>query len=146
MTYLAPRWCSAGTQVSDSDAEWNSTHHQIWPRELSEEFDPVVNNWWMGLWYLGAGRYWVKSIIKGVAEPHSSMWTNEWVFNASNNGLMLGGNYFHPASLHFHPASPQKWLWYITFWSIPRFHSSPVEVESQCWSTLLWLKPRKNPP
>ena len=36
---------------------------------------------------------------------------------------MLGGNYFHTASVDFHPAS--WWeipLWYLIFRSIPRFH------------------------
>ena len=60
---------------SDSDAGWNYTQHPTWPRALSDDFEPVVNNWWMGLWCFGVSRCWGKSINMGVAEPQPLKWT-----------------------------------------------------------------------
>ena len=115
---------------SDTDAGWNSTQHPTSPRVLSEECDPAVNNWWMGLWCFSVSRYLGKPLERYIAEAHLLEWTNKWVFNASTNGLILCVNYFHPASPdHFHPASRRKiWLWYPTFGNIPRLHIAPIEV------------------
>ena len=52
-----------------------------------------------------------------MAEAQLLKWTNKWVFNTSKNDLVVGRNYFHPASPDdFHPASWRKIrLWYLTF-------------------------------
>ena len=65
-----------------------------WPWALSGEFDPAVNKWWMGLWCFSVSGYWRKSINKCVAKPQPLKWLHNWVFNALNDSLMLGGNYF----------------------------------------------------
>ena len=72
--------------LSDSDAGWNSTRHPMWPRAISEEFYPLltIDEW---------GCY-VLVYADIVAEPQLVKWTNNWVFNACDNGLMLGGDYF----------------------------------------------------
>ena len=68
-------WRYHSLYPSDNDAGWNSTQHPRWPRALSEEFDPVIDNWWMGLWCFGACRYWGKFINKCVAEPQ--LWSGK---------------------------------------------------------------------
>ena len=55
-------------------------------------------NLWIGLRCLGVSRYWGNSINKYVAKPQLLKWMNKWVFNDSNNCLMICGNCFHPAS------------------------------------------------
>ena len=85
-------FCFGDIHPSHSDAGWNPT----WSRVLSEKFDPAVNNWWVGLCF-GINRYWAKSNNKCVVEPQPFKWTNKWVFNATNKGLVLGGNNSQPA-------------------------------------------------
>ena len=67
------------THPSDSDAGWNPTQHSTWPRALSEEFEPAVNNWWEGLRRSGVCKYCRKSINKCATEPQPLKWTNKWV-------------------------------------------------------------------
>ena len=55
-------------------------------------------NLWIGLRCLGVSRYWGNSIYKYVAKPQLLKWMNKWVFNDSNNCLMICENCFHPAS------------------------------------------------
>ena len=111
----------------DNDA--NSTQHPTWRQAVSEEFDSAVYDLLMGLWCFGASKYWGKSMNNYVVETRRLKWMNKWVFNAWNNALMLGGNYFHSASpVNFHPASWQKiQLSYPTFRSIPQLHITPIE-------------------
>ena len=73
---------------SDSDAEYNSTQHPIWPRALSEESAHAVNDLWMRLTcfdvYECGGMY----TNKFVTEPEHLKWTDIQVFSAWKNGLM----------------------------------------------------------
>ena len=53
-----------------------------WPRAHSEEFDPAVNELWMGLWCFTLSRYGEKSMNKCVAKPQALKWKNKDDFNA----------------------------------------------------------------
>ena len=127
-----------------SDAGWNSAQHPTWPRALSEELDPAVMIAEWDCDVFGASSYWGTPTNKCVTKPQPLKWTNKWVFNGWNEGLMLGGNYFHPASpVDFHPASRRKIRpWYLTLGNIPRLHISPTEVKSHV-DGYSWLNLRK---
>ena len=62
----------------------------------------------MGLGYSGVCRYWGTFINMYVAEPEPLKWTNKWVFNVWDSGLILGGREFFPPSIsyRFPPNSP----------------------------------------
>ena len=126
---------------SDNDAGWNSAQHSKWPRALSGEFDPSVNNWWIGLWCYGVSWYWGKPIHKYVVEQRLFKWTSKLVWNVWNNGLMLGGNYFYQASpVDFHPRSRRIIrLWYLTYHD---FISHLLKL-SRNNGRYRWLKPRQ---
>ena len=101
-----------------------------------EEFDRAVNKWWMERCYFIVSRYWEKSINKCITKPRPLEWKNHWGFNAQKNGLVLGGKYFHPASLvDLHLASLWKIrLRYLARRCKRRLLISPTEVQSQCWA------------
>ena len=85
---------------------------------------------------VGVSRYWGKPIDKHVTQPQLLKLTCKWVFNVWNNGKMLGGNYFHRASLVDFRLAPRRKirLWYLNFRSIPRLYISHIETKSQLWS------------
>ena len=116
----------------------------------------------MGLWCFGVNKYWAKPKEKYVAEAQLLKWTNKWVFNSSKNGLILGGNYFHPVSaspVDFHPASRRKISHfqehtatsYRTYWSKNRNYGryswlSPRKTNPRLLTGMPWLATLRAPP